>query len=406
MTRTRYGVSPWVGGAARKATYPALAERLEIPIVIIGGGLTGVATAYACAAAGLRVALVEADRIGHGASAMGAGIVQQTPPIGLVDMQAQHGRRVAKAISTAWRRAALELAATVRRLNIRTGFTPAEGITWAQTSSAAGPLERELAARRAAGLEGTWLTRRAIASIGLDGVGGIRTRGDAIVDPVKLCEGFAHAAAARGAMLFERTRAVAVSQARGRIEIQSARGRIACETVIVATGEPTGLFDPLARHVVACSAYAVQTPPAKAAVRVAVRDRSLILQDSQQPPHRLAWTAGDRILWTGADSPRVADRLLAQTVVQRTGQLMYELSLLLHDISGVQPEHGWQVPYSVGRDGLPIVASHRSYPHHLFAFGLGTNPAAAFLASRLLLRHLNGTADKADAAFGFTRVTR
>ena len=38
---------------------------------------------------------------------------------------------------TAWRRAALELAATVRRLNIRTGFTPADGLVWAQTPDAA-----------------------------------------------------------------------------------------------------------------------------------------------------------------------------------------------------------------------------------------------------------------------------
>ena len=99
--------------------------------------MTGAATAYACAAAGLRVALLEADRIGHGASARGPGIVQQAPPVGLVDMEAQHGRRVAKAIWTAWRRAALDLAATVRRLNIRAGFTPADGLTWAQTSTAA-----------------------------------------------------------------------------------------------------------------------------------------------------------------------------------------------------------------------------------------------------------------------------
>jgi glycine/D-amino acid oxidase-like deaminating enzyme len=406
MTRTRYGVSPWLGAAAKKTTYPALAERLEIPIVIIGGGLTGAATAYACAAAGLRVALLEADRLGHGRSGMGSGIIQQAPPVGIVQMEAQHGRRLAKIVSTAWRRAALELAATMRRLNIHAGFTPADGLAWAHTPDAARSLERELAARRVAGLDGTWLTARALAGIGLAGAGGIRTRGDATVDPLRLCGGFARAAAARGAMLFERTRAVAVSQARGRIEIQSARGRIACETVIVATGEPAGLFDPLVRHAAACSAYAVQTPAAKAAVRAAVRDRSLILQDSQQPPHRLAWTAGDRILWTGADTPRVADRVLPQTVVQRTGQLMYELSLVLPDISGVQPEHGWHVPYSVGRDGLPIVGPHRGYPHHLFAFGLGTNPGAAFLASRLLLRHLSGTSDKADAAFGFNRAAR
>jgi glycine/D-amino acid oxidase-like deaminating enzyme len=206
-------------------------------------------------------------------------------------------------------------------------------------------------------------------------------------------------------MLFERTRAVTISQARSHVEVHCGRGTVRCETVIVAT-EPADLFEPLARHVATCESYVVQTAPVPAAVRAAVRDRSLILQDCQQPPHRLAWAPGDRIVWTGADQPRTAERLRAQTLVQRTGQLMYELSLVLPDVSGVQPEHGWDVPYTVGRDGLPLIGPHRNYPRHLFAFGLGTSPAAAFLASRLLLRHIGGTADKTDEAFAFTRLPR
>ena len=126
----------------------------------------------------------------------------------------------------------------------------------------------------------------------------------------------------------------------------------------------------------------------------------------EQPPHRLAWTAGDRILWSGADQQRTPERLREKTLVQRTGQLMYELSLLVPAISGMQPEHGWDAPYSIARDGLPFIGPHRNYPHHLFALGLGTNPAAAFLASRVLLRHLTGTTEKADDVFGFARLPR
>jgi glycine/D-amino acid oxidase-like deaminating enzyme len=399
-------VAPWVVGAPKKAAYPAVAERLEASIAIIGGGLTGTATAYACAAAGLRVALLEADRIGRGASASGVGLILQAPPVSFLDMQALHGRRAARYIWTTWRRAALDLAATVRRLNVRTGLTAADALLWAQTADAARPLERELAARRTAGLEGTWLTGRALGRIGLDGAGGIRTRGDATVDPVRLTRAVARAAAARGATLFERTRALTVSPADGRLVIETARGSVRCDTVIIATGEPTGLFEPLARHAAACEGYAVRTPPLPAVVRAALRDRSLIFHDCERPPHRLAWTTGDRILWTGADQPRMPERLRQQTLVQRTGQLMYELSLVLPDISGIQPEYGWDVPYSIGRDGLPLIGPHRNYPRHLFALGLGTNPAAAFLASRLLLRHVAAAVDKGDEAFGFGRLPR
>ena len=228
--------------------------------------------------------------------------------------------------------------------------------------------------------EGTWLTGPALARIGLEAAGGIRTRGDATVDPVRLCLGFARAAAARGAMLFERTRAITVAQSDGYVKIVSARGSVRCDTVIVATGEPADLFEPLVRHVSPCESYVVHTPPLPASVRAAVRDRTLILQDSHRPPHRLAWTAGDRILWTGGDQPRTPERLRQRTLVQRTGQLMYELSLVLPDISGIQPEYGWDAPYALGRDGLPLIGPHRNYPRHLFALGLG--PARPRLFSR------------------------
>jgi glycine/D-amino acid oxidase-like deaminating enzyme len=47
---------------------------LEAPLVIIGGGLSGVMTAYGAAAAGMKVLLLEADRLGHGGSGRSAGI--------------------------------------------------------------------------------------------------------------------------------------------------------------------------------------------------------------------------------------------------------------------------------------------------------------------------------------------
>jgi glycine/D-amino acid oxidase-like deaminating enzyme len=407
MARTKYGVAPWLGPAKQgKPTYPVLAGTLDVHAAIVGGGLTGAAIAYACAAAGVRVALLEAGRIGQGPSGRSAGLILQSPAQAFVDMERAHGRRAARAIWTAWRRAALELAATIRRLNLRCGLTPADAVTWAPGGDRATTLQRELAARREGGLEGTWMTPRALAALDVEGAGAIRTKGDAVVDPARLCQGFARAAAVRGAAVFERTRATRIHTASGRLAVDTDRGVVSCETLVVATGEPTELFDPLARHFDMRESYIVQTPPLPPRVRSASPEPNLILQDVEEPPHRLAWTASDRILWSGADQPRIPERLREKTLVQRTGQLMYELSLMVPAISGIQPEHGWDAPYSVTRDGLPFIGPHRNYPRHLFALGLGTNPAAAFLASRVLLRHLTGASEKADDVFGFARLPR
>jgi glycine/D-amino acid oxidase-like deaminating enzyme len=90
--------------------------------------------------------------------------------------------------------------------------------------------------------------------------------------------------------------------------------------------------------------------------------------------------------------------------VQRTGQLMYELSTIYPDISGVMPAYGWHVPYALTAEGVPYIGPHRNFPHHLFAFGdAGYGIAGAYLASRLLLRHHLGETTTLDGAFGFTR---
>ena len=54
-------------------------------------------------------------------------------------------------------------------------------------------------------------------------------------------------------------------------------------------------------------------------------------------------------------------------LVQRTGQLMYELSTFYPEISGLQPAYGWECDYTATATACPIIGPHRNYPFHLFA---------------------------------------
>ena len=107
---------------------------------------------------------------------------------------------------------------------------------------------------------------------------------------------------------------------------------------------------------------------------------------------------------TGAAGPRPGDRLREKTLVQRTGQLMYELSTMYPDISGIMPAYGWDAPYALTGEGLPYFGPHRNFPHQLLAFG-DSSPGVtgAYLASRILLRHFLDEVESSDDAFAFTR---
>jgi glycine/D-amino acid oxidase-like deaminating enzyme len=106
----------------------------------------------------------------------------------------------------------------------------------------------------------------------------------------------------------------------------------------------------------------------------------------------------------GADSESPPERLKAKVIVQRTGQLMYELSVLYPDISGLQPAYGWSLDYARTAEGLPYIGPHRNFPHHLFAFGDSSHSiTGAYLASRILLRYVLDEVESSDKAFEFNR---
>ena len=135
--------------------------------------------------------------------------------------------------------------------------------------------------------------------------------------------------------------------------------------------------------------------------------RAAALRDSSSPPHFLRWLKDDRALFVGADHEPVAARALDKMLVQRSGQLMYELSTIYPAISGAMPEWSWDLTHDTTVDGLPYVGLHRNFPRHLFALGHGRHGAAvSWLAARLLLRQFQGVPDKGDELFGFSRILK
>ena len=366
--------------------------------------VTGCTCAAAFAAAG--PSLLEADRIGGGATAGSAGLLRQDLDASFHASAEAHGVRTARHVWQGFRRASLDFAAALRRLGIRADLAPQDVLFFTRDGSeSARQLQRECKARRDAGLESSWLTGRAVAvEAGVMANGGIRTKGE-VLDPYRACIGLAAAAVSQRAQVHERTTVRRVRAGRKSVEVRTDGGVITADAVIMATG---GLLDDvraLRRHFAPTQSYAVVTESLPAAVRREVGKRAAALRDSAAPPHVLRWLKDDRVLFSGADQPPVAPRLRDKTVVQRANQLMYELTTLYPAISGLQPEWGWDFLHYGSPDGLPVVGPHRNFPRHLFALGHGRHGAGmAWLAARVLLREFQGTPAKGDELFGFVRV--
>lgn len=404
--KTRYGVSPWIHQfpAAQRPDYPRFRGELTADVVIVGGGLTGCATAQACAAAGIKVVLLERDRIGQGSSGRSPGLLLPDPGPAFRDVAAGHGLRAARHAFESWQRGAGEAAALLRRLKIKCGVEPQPLIVTA-ARGVEKLFRKEYEAREEAGLDVAWLSQKQIKSaLNIDAAVGVRMRDGFTLDPYRACLGMADAATRRRAVFFERSLVKRVRLAGKQAEITTDGGLIHAGTVIVATGSATAEFRALRRHFKRREIYQVLTAAVPAAVRKQMGRRDSILRDSRIPPHRLRWTADDRVLLAGADQDETAEKLREGARVQRTGQLMYELLMTYQAISGLQPEYGWETSYGDTADGLMYIGAHRNYPHHLFALGgAHDSVTGSFLAARILLGALQGKADKGDRVFGWAR---
>src|SRR5262245_35885299 len=315
---TRYSKSPWIDHCP-KSLVPSFSRQqgaVTTDVVVIGGGLTGCAAAYAFSAAGIKVVVVEGAQVGRGSSGFASGWISDDPGVSFQDVETAIGLRAARRGWQAWRRASLDFIALVRRLDLRCNFEQHGSLLVASTPEQLARLKKERKVRRDAGLDAPVINARAIAAeSAVSAMAAIRTRDGATLDPYRAALGLADAAVERGALLFERSPAGKIKFSRKHVDVTTAGGSIRADTVIVATGTPTPLFKTLARHFWYRSSFLALTERVPAKIRQGLGQRGAVLRDSAAPAHILRWVNDEHLLVTGADAESVVPRLREKTVV-------------------------------------------------------------------------------------------
>jgi glycine/D-amino acid oxidase-like deaminating enzyme len=405
---THYSVPYWPSRLpkSKRPAWPRLREPFACDVAVVGGGFAGCATAYVFAAAGIKTCLLEAAHVGVEGTGADSGLIRPHPPARFSDLERQYGRRETRRMFELSRHAALDLTALLRRLRIRCDLEACDLLAVARNTDEDTRLRREHRALGEAGIGATWVSAARLArETGIEARGAIRAAGAARIDPYRACLGLARAAAARGARIFEQSPVVRVRAGRKGIEVETRRFPVAARAVVIATGGAGPLFKPLQRHFELLHTYAALTPPIEGRLSRRLGRDDVAVTAGEGPSRLLTRTRDGRLLFCGADQRRLPERSRAKGVVQRTGQLMYELSLLYPDISGVQPDHGWDAPIAQTADGVVYAGLHRNYPHHLFALGVGHGgPGAAYLAARILLRRYAQAPAAGDDVFAFARA--
>ena len=407
MAKLRVGSSYWVDRfVGRPPQFAPLTGKHTVDVAVIGGGITGCLAAHTLAAAGARVALLEAARIGAGSTAASTALLMQEPDVDFRDLAARYGRPRTRRVWMQSARAVRRLTELLDRLEIRASLAHVPSVYWTDEPPVARDLQRELTRRHHAGIHGRWLSPSALRhATGLDGAGGILTRGNGQIDPYRACLGLAQRARAEGARIAEHSRARRVIGSCSGVQIDLHRAQIHAGWVVIATGYATPEFKPLAGRFRMSNTYVIATAPISRALRRQVGLGDVMLWDTHTPYHYLRWTPDRRLLFGGQDEPRLPGRSRRRALERHARSLLQQLVAFFPALEGITAEYAWEGLFATTADGLPYIGTHRRYPRHLFALGYGGNGMTfAYLAAEIISAKLAGSTSKDDEFYGFGRL--
>jgi glycine/D-amino acid oxidase-like deaminating enzyme/nitrite reductase/ring-hydroxylating ferredoxin subunit len=222
--------------ADRPATrYAPPSDERSFDVLVLGGGITGLTTALLLKRRGARVAVVEADGIGTGATGNNTAKVTALQSTMLSTIRRSRGAEVAAAYaqgSAAAVEQVVELAA-----GIDCDLRRRAACTVAVTAKDLAAVQQECDAAQEAGLPAAMTVA---VDLPFDVAGAVRLEGQVEFHPVKYAHGLAAAVDGDGSRVFEDTRALAARDG-DPIEIDTTHGALTGEQVVVATHVP--VFD-------------------------------------------------------------------------------------------------------------------------------------------------------------------
>ncbi len=298
----------WLDRRPGAPSYPSLAGSVEADLCIVGGGFTGL---WAAVHAKTRdpdrgVVLVEGDSIGNGASGRNGGFVSSSITHGIGN-GVSHFPDELRTLERLGIENFAGMRADIERLGIDCDFEATGEIAVAVEPHQVGPLAEELELLTAYGhdaeLLGAEAIRAEIDSPTYRGAVWDRT-GAALVDPAKLADGLAAAAARLGVAIHERSRVESLAEAGGGLRLRTAGGaEVGAERVLLATNAFPPLRRALRRYIVPVYDYVLVSEPLSAAQLEAIgwRNRQGI-SDTGNQFHYYRLTDDDRILWGGFEA--------------------------------------------------------------------------------------------------------
>ncbi|HEY3289989.1 MAG TPA: FAD-binding oxidoreductase [Anaerolineae bacterium] len=365
-------------------------------IVVIGGGFTGVTAAWRLKTdhPGKRIAVLEADVVGFGASGRNTGMLLPGFNLPLSKMLQRLGRQKTK---DAWRyieQSVQTAGELVRAHHLECDYELTGSLCVATSPGYVQRLEHEMALARSLEIPaGEWLDAAATRAL-VDSPTYMGARFDAngaLVNPAKLANELKRIAIAAGVEFYEHSPVTNLAFTNP-IRAQTPHGAIEADKLVLATNAFSAQFAPLYERQCPIHLYVVLTAPLSAEQLASVQwgGRHGIL-DARNLSHFYRLTPDNRLLVGGGDARYFYDNATGiDKHVPTFERLQWFIADTFPSLRGIRITHRWGGPVSATSDLVPAIGVSGDGSRIVYSVGCGSIGIGPAILNGIIIGDLIG----------------
>ena len=361
--------SYWQDTAPPGAAYPRLRGDVRADVAVIGAGITGLTAAAYLAAAGRKVIVLEANRVGSGTTGGTSAHLDAMPDQGADVLINDFGVSAARAVTKSRMDAIAQIETWCRELEIDCEFRRVPAYKYSESAQGVQRLRDECEQARALGLE-----TGMVNACGLPFAhSGFRIEHQARFHALRYLQGLAKSLHTHGVAIYEHSPAHPPRDD-DPCTVETNDGRVTAADVLLCTHTCYMGITEIDTLIAPYQSYVLTA-------RVADRIPDALFWDDADPYHYIRLASGERL-----------DLLVAGGADHKTGQGNDEREALARLEQYVQErfqveaiEHQWSAELLEPADGLPYIGRLRTTRHVMTGAGFsGTGLTFGSVAGRVL----------------------
>jgi gamma-glutamylputrescine oxidase len=375
------------------ADYPVLEEVIECDVCVIGAGYTGLSSALFLAEAGYSVTVLEAAKVGFGASGRNGGQLVNSYSRDVDVIEQRYGDKSAEVLGSMIFEGGNIIRQRIEQYGIQCDYRPGGIFAALNSKQLKGLAEQKSSWERYGNQQLRMLDANEIGKeVGSKRyVGGLLDMSGGHIHPLNLALGEATAFVGLGGRIFEQSAAVDIKYGEPHI-ISTAKGRVRAKYLLIAGNAYLSQdLDPrVTRKSMPCGSQIVVTKPLSDSMVKSLITHNYCVEDCNYLLDYFRITGDNRLLYGGgvvygAREPKDIEQLILPKILKTFPQL-----------KGVEIDYRWTGNFLLTMSRMPQFGRVEKNAYFMQGYS-GHGVTCSHLAGKLISEMIRGDAERFDA---------